>query len=105
MLKWTDGFGVFPRVPGGPTPFLIRDDHDSRLEVPFLKYINSKLVIFIGVSNSTSILQVRGSNEKNDTYKMYCSEYSKMMTNKRFEMGLFEMNLVRMDLIPMVNYV
>ena len=99
MLKWTDGFGVFPRVTGGPTPFLIRDSHDSRLEVPFLKYINYKMVIFIGVSNSTSILYVGDSNEKNETYKMYCSEHSKMITNKRFKMGLFKMDLVHTDLI------
>ena len=107
MLKWIDGYGVFPRVPGGPTPFLLLDCHGSRLEVPFLKYINDtkhKWVVCIGVPNGTSIWQVGDSNEQNGTYKMYCSEYKKMLTSKRFEMGLFKMNLVRTDIIPIVNY-
>jgi len=35
---------------------------------------------------------------------MYCGEYKKKITSKRFEMGLFEMNLLRTDVIPIVNY-
>ena len=107
MLKWIDDLGVFPRVPGGPTPFLLLDGHGSRLEVPFLKYINDvnhKWVVCIGVPNGTSIWQVGDSNEQNGTYKMYCGECKKMITSKRFEMGLFKMNLVRTDIIPIVNY-
>jgi len=80
MLKWIDSFGVFPRVPGGPTPFLLLDGHGSRLSVPFLKYINDpthKWVVCIGVPNGTSIWQVGDSNEQNGCYKMYCSEYKK----------------------------
>ena len=107
MLKWIDGHAVLPRVPGGPTPFLLLDGHGSRLEVPFLKYINDtphKWVVCIGVPNGTSIWQVGDSNEQNGTYKMYCSEYKKRLTSKRFEMGMFKMNLVRTDIIPIVNY-
>ena len=107
MLKWIDGHGVFPRVPGGPTPFLLLDGHGSRLEVPFLKYINDtthKWVVCIGVPNGTSIWQVGDSNEQNGTYKMYCSEYKKMLTSKRFEMRMFKLNLVCTDIILIVNY-
>ena len=34
MLKWIDDFGVFPRVPGGPTPFLLLDGHGYDWKFP-----------------------------------------------------------------------
>ena len=35
---------------------------------------------------------------------MYCSEMKKKITSKRIEMGLFKLNLLRTDVIPIVNY-
>ena len=55
--------------------------------------------------NGTSIWQLGNSNEKNGCYKMCCGKYKKKLTSKRFEMGLFKMNLVCTNIIPIVNYV
>jgi hypothetical protein len=41
ILKSIDSLDVFPRNVGEPTPFLLIDGHGSRLEVPFLSYINN----------------------------------------------------------------
>ena len=39
-LKKLDELDIYPRVPGGPIPFLLLDAHDSRLQIPFLEYVN-----------------------------------------------------------------
>jgi len=80
MLKWIDDIGVYPREKNGPTPFLLLDGHGSRLELPFLQYVNDpahKWIVCIGVPNGTSVWQVGDSNEQNGSYKMYCSQYKK----------------------------
>ncbi|CAJ1929012.1 unnamed protein product [Cylindrotheca closterium] len=41
-LETLDKLGVYPRTLHGPTPMCLFDGHDSRLQVPFLEYINSK---------------------------------------------------------------
>jgi len=107
MLRRIDQSGVFPRQPDQPTPFLLLDGHGSRLEVPFLSYINNpkhKWVVCIGVPNGTSLWQVGDSTEQNGCYKMYCSEYKTKLTSKKIEMGIFKLNLQRTDIIPIVNY-
>ena len=40
MLERMDSFNLFPRVPGGPLPFLMLDGHVSRLQLPFICYMN-----------------------------------------------------------------
>jgi len=107
MLKWIDDIGVYPREKNGPTPFLLLDGHGYRLELPFLQYVNDpahKWIVCIGVPNGTSVWQVGDSNEQNGSYKMYCSQYKKMITSKRFTMGIFKLNLTRTDIIPIVNF-
>ena len=107
MLRRIDKIGVFPRLQDQPTPFLLLDGHGSRLEVPFLSYVNNprhKWVVCIGVPNGTSLWQVSDSTEQNGCYKMYCSEYKTKLTSKKIEMGIFKLNLQRTDIIPIVNY-
>ena len=107
VLKWLDDRNVFPRDDNSPTPFLLLDGHGSRLEIPFLQYINDpkhKWVVCIGCPNGTSLWQVGDSAEQNGCFKMYCSEMKKKITSKRIEMGLFKLNLLRTDVIPIVNY-
>ena len=42
VLKYFDQLNVFDRRQEGPTPFGLFDAHRSRLQLPFLEYINSK---------------------------------------------------------------
>ena len=107
ILKWIDDKGVYPRNENGPTPFLLLDGHGSRLEIPFLSYINDpshKWVVCIGVPNGTSVWQVGDSNEQNGCYKMYSTQYKQMITKRRLDLGMFKLNIVRSDIIPIVNY-
>ena len=95
MLKRIDSSGVFPRGPSQPTPFLLLDGHGSRLELPFLSYVNDpmhKWVVCIGVPNGTSLWQVGDSTEQNGCFKMYCSEYKNKLTSKKLELGIFNLN-------------
>jgi len=107
MLRRIDQTGACPRVPGGSTPFLLLDGHGSRLELPFLSYVNDpmhKWVVCIGVPNGTSLWQVGDSTEQNGCFKMYCSEYKNKLTSKKLELGMFNLNISRTDIIPIVNY-
>ena len=40
-LKYVDQINVFERGQDGPTSFRLLDDHGSRIQLPFLEYINS----------------------------------------------------------------
>jgi len=106
ILKFIDDRKVFPRHDNNPTPFLLLDGHGSRLEIPFLSYINNpqhKWVVCIGCPNGTSLWQVGDSSEQNGCYKIYCAEHKRKITKKRIEMGLYRLNLLRTDVIPIVN--
>jgi hypothetical protein len=37
-----DTLGLYDRVPGGPIPLVLFDAHDSRLQVPFLRYVDDE---------------------------------------------------------------
>jgi hypothetical protein len=72
FLKHMDKLNIFPRQ-DGLKPFLLLDGHGSRLELPFLKYVNDHghpWVVCIGVPYGTSYWQVGDSSEQNGSYKM-----------------------------------
>mmetsp|Transcript_25354 Transcript_25354/g.42135 ORF Transcript_25354/g.42135 Transcript_25354/m.42135 type:complete len:173 (+) Transcript_25354:316-834(+) len=72
MLKRMDNLDLFPRVPDGPLPFLLLDGHGSRLQLPFLKYINDPSHIWkvcLGLPNGTALWQVGDSAEQNGSWK------------------------------------
>ena len=65
ILRTLDELEVFPRV-NGLKPFLLVDGHGSRLEIPFLEYINEpdhEWVVCIGVPYGTDLWQVGDSKE------------------------------------------
>ena len=35
---------------------------------------------------------------------MYCSEYKNMLTSNKIELGIFNLNTARTDIIPIINY-
>jgi hypothetical protein len=64
---------LFPRVEGGPIPFLLLDGHGSRFQLPFMRYIEDnehKWKVCIGVPNGTAHWQVGDSAEQNGSWKM-----------------------------------
>ena len=61
MLERMDSFDLFPRIPGGPLTFLLLDGHDSRLQLPFLRYKNDPdhpWIVCLGLPNGTALWQV-----------------------------------------------
>ena len=80
----------------------------TRLELPFLPYNNNnshnKWVVCIGVLNGTSLWQAGRNPEQNRCFKMFCSEYKSMLTSKNMEMGIFQLNVLRTNIIPIINY-
>ena len=68
MLERMDSFDLFPRIPGGPLPFLLLEGHGSRLQRPFLRYTNDPdhpWIVCLGLSNGTSLWQVGDAAEQN----------------------------------------
>jgi hypothetical protein len=68
-----DDLKLFPRDDPNVKPFLLLDGHGSRLELPFLSYVNNEehpWVVCIGVPYGTSYWQVGDSTEQNGSYKM-----------------------------------
>ena len=106
-LKRLDDLGIYEREPGGRIPFLLLDAHDSRLQVPFLRYVNDdahKWKVCIGLPNGTGKWQVGDSSQQNGQYKVE-------MTREKGKLILFktrigsETVIEKSDAIPLVNRV
>jgi hypothetical protein len=86
-LKPLNDLGIYEQEPGGYIPFLLLDAHDSRLQVPFLRYVNDdahKWKVCIGLPNGTGKLQVGDSSEQNGQYKVEMTrEKGKLILFKR----------------------
>ena len=86
ILQYFDELDLFPRVPGGPIPFLIVDGHQTRLDPKFIKYINDKgheWRVCFGVPYATVLWQVGDASEQNGKFKTeWYREKAKMMTWK-----------------------
>ena len=79
MLKRMDALSLFRRLPGGPLPFILLDGHGSRLNLPFLEYINYPDHIWkvcFGLPNGTAIWQVGDLPEQNGSWKMATKKYT-----------------------------
>jgi hypothetical protein len=106
-LKRLDGLGIYERELGGCIPFLLLDAHDSRLQVPFLRYVNDdahRLKVCIGLPNGTGKWQVKDTSQQNGHYKVE-------MTHEKCKLILFktrissETVMEKSDAIPLVNLV
>jgi hypothetical protein len=84
FLQHMDDLNLFPRD-DGVKPFLLLDGHGSRLELPFLQYVNDashEWVVCIGVPYVTSYRQVADLSEQNGSYKMALSAAKKELVKK-----------------------
>ena len=89
-LKTLDLFDVFPRNTG-VSPFLLLDGHSSRLQTPFLRYINTPedhYVTCIGVHYGTALWQVGDSKEQNGKFNMAMSYEKRGVFQKK---GTYEL--------------
>ena len=77
---------VFSRVGGRRWPFLLLDGHGSRVELPFLNYINDGAypwVVYIGVPYRTALWQVDDSSKQKGSYTMALGEYKEELIAKK----------------------
>ena len=78
MIKRMDTLALLPRLPGGPLPFILLDGHGSRLNFPFLEYINHPDHIWkvcFGLPYGTALWQVENLPEQNGSWKMATTNY------------------------------
>ena len=105
-FKRLDDLRIYRRNPN-LKPLALFDAHDSRLQAPFLRHINStsnRWVFCIGLPNGTHKWQVGDSQEQNGSYKVeWYREKTKVVLYKiRMEMGAV---LSKNDILPLVNLV
>ena len=106
MLKRMDTLALFPRLPGGPLPFIFLDGHGSRHNLPFLEYINHPDHIWkvcFGIPNGTALWQVGDSPEKNGSWKMATTKYNSELVKFKVSNGDANINFTRTDVIPLTN--
>ena len=84
---------------------MLFDAHDSRLQVPFLRYVNDedhKWKVCIGLPNGTGKWQVGDSLEQNGQWKT-------KMTREKGKLILYKTRIVmetmisKSDAIPLIN--
>ena len=76
-LKYLDQLNVFEWRQDVPNPFVLLNGHGSRLQLPFLEYINSptsdeksKCMFTIGTTNGVDVWQVGDICHQNGCWKM-----------------------------------
>jgi len=85
FLEHMDKLELFPRI-DGLKPFLLLDGHGSRLELPFLQYVNDpnhQWIVCIGFPYGTSFWQVSDSSEQNGLYKMALTRSKKELVQQK----------------------
>ena len=105
MLKTLDFLDVIPRD-GKRIPFLLIDGHGSRLELPFLNYINTPTdhwVVCIGVPYGTALWQVGDSKEQNGSFNMAMSKAKQELLEFKTRHTFENPTLQPTDLIPLIN--
>ena len=105
MVECMDSLNLFPRVQGGPIPFLLLDGHGSRFQLPFMRYIGDKeheWKVCIGVPNGTAHWQVGDSAEKNGSWKMATTQDKRKLCQFQISMGM-SLSIHPSDIVPIVN--
>ena len=105
-LSTLDYLEVFDRKEDGASPFLLLDGHSSRLEMPFLQYINDPKdhwIACIGVPYGTALWQVGDSKEQNGSFNIALSKAKQKLLEKKELLGL-PPSLTDTDMMPIINY-
>ena len=109
-LKYLDQLNVFERRQDVPTPFGLLEGHGSRLQLPFLEYINSitpdviiNWIQTLGNPNATDVWQVGDRINHNVCWKMAMTieKYSLIRFKQRHEFESTDFD--RCDIVPLIN--
>ena len=105
MLERMDIFDLFPRIPGGPLPFLLLDGHGSRLQLPFLRYTNDPdhpWIVCLGLPNRTALWQVGDAAEQNGCWKISITKFKRDLVLYKIRLGLPH-KITNTDIVPLCN--
>ena len=109
-LKRLDDLGVYERTENGPTPMVLLDGHESRLQLPFLEYVNSKNAFnkpmwkaCIGLPNGTAKWQVGDSKQQNGAWKISMTKNKDKLVLYKKRYNFASIDFKRHDIIPLVN--
>ena len=84
---------------------MLLDGHGSRLQLPFLQYINTPKdhwVVCIGVPYGTALWQVGDSKEQNGSFNMAITKAKDHLLEYKESIGLTN-GVVATDLMPIIN--
>ena len=99
-----DHLKVFNRDDGAK-PFILLDGHQSRIELPFLEYVNNPAhpwCACIGVPYGTYLWQVGDSEEQNGTFNMESTKAKMRIVAKKERMSLPPV-IEPYEIIPIIN--
>ena len=105
MLATLDVLQVIPRD-DNIKPFLLIDGHKSRLETPFLEYINTPTdhwVVCLGVPYGTALWQVGDSKEQNGSFNIALTKAKKELLDFKMRKMTDDASLKPTDLMPLIN--
>ena len=105
MLRTMDEMDLVPRS-NNVSPLILLDGHRSRLEMPFLKYVNTPKdhwVACIGVPYGTALWQVGDSKEQNGSFNMAITKAKQNLLELKDSIGLQNDGIIDTDLMPLIN--
>ena len=105
MLATLDVLSIIPRD-DNIKPFLLIDGHKSRLEIPFLEYINTPTdhwVVCLGVPYGTALWQVGDSKEQNGSFNIAMTRAKQDLLDFKMRKMTDEVCLKPTDLMPLIN--
>ena len=104
FFETIDHFKLLPRTPG-VIPFAMLDGHGSRLELPFLKYINDSTTewcVCLGVPYGTAYWQVGDSKEQNGSFNMVMIDAKRKLLDLK-RMHCLREKIDKSDLMLLIN--
>ena len=99
-----DFLGVFDRS-GGCMPFFLLDGHGSRIQLPFLEYVNNALHLWcacIGVPYGTDLWQVEDSAEQNGAHNISSTKAKQEIVRRKEALSL-PPTIEPYEIIPIIN--
>jgi len=106
MLATLDVLNVIPRDDNNAKPFFLIDGHNSRLQLPFLEYINTPKdhwVVCLGVPYGTALWQVGDSKEQNGSFNIALTKAKQDLLDFKLKKMTEDQYLKPTDLMPLIN--
>ena len=102
LFKYMDDLELFPRIDGGPIPFVLIDGHGSRFGLEFLTYINDpkhKWCVCLGLPYGTHKWQVADSEEQNGAMRCSIGKVKRDRLKRKKELGFKSLSVFDVVLI------